>query len=437
MRRCRVEAKLPVLVFRMPGGHQVVVTTAENGLPSFTVTLHTENNWKCCGPAELLNVLQPVQNQPEAAMASWQLEHPTPTEGDETAEVTLDCGDKEGAEEHPPLRREDTETCAASVLSVQRPVSATGPVPTLRRRLAPTGQASTSTAPTASDNTGTTDPTPTGYSDGETESLDDSTPDFSLLADVRLSLSPTDTEPTTPPSISTPTPSSPSALLPVPKKRRLAATPRKPTPGLKLPLKCDIEDLSSTPSDIREENKPPEGTTSDQLEDDALELEDARHLFFDPTNEEPELEDVTHLFFDQTNEEPELEDMTHLFFDQTNEEPELEDRSARLVKATNKPTGTPKADPLSMIGSVGGLPRLQMDTALYNNPFKEVSDRQEAGKCPFNVRNAKKDEPKQQGRVKPSNPLPRPTRVQCVMNLATGEQTVPTTRETISAAPNA
>ncbi|KAI8493212.1 hypothetical protein Bbelb_292160 [Branchiostoma belcheri] len=231
MRRCRVEDKLPGLVFRMPGGHQVVLTTAENGLPFFTVTLHTENNWKFCGPAELLNVLQPIQNQPEAAMASWQLGHPTPTEGDSGVwtiamrKVLKNILHYVG---------EEPETYAASVLSVQRPVSATGPVTTPRRRLAPTGQASTSTAPTASDNTGTTDPTPaetTGYSDGETESLDDSTPDFSLLADVRLSLSPTDPEPTNPPSTSTPTPSSPSALLPVPKKRRLAASPRKPAPG--------------------------------------------------------------------------------------------------------------------------------------------------------------------------------------------------------------
>ncbi|KAI8493984.1 hypothetical protein Bbelb_283310 [Branchiostoma belcheri] len=150
---------------------EMLVNIAQHyqGLPSFTVTLHTENNWKCCGPAELLNVLKPIQNQPEAAMASWQLKHPTPTEGD--------SGDWTVA-----MRKvlknilhyvgEDPETYAASVLSVQRPVSATGPVTTPRRRLAPTGQASTSTAPTASDNTGTTDPTPTettGYSDGETD----------------------------------------------------------------------------------------------------------------------------------------------------------------------------------------------------------------------------------------------------------------------------
>ncbi|KAI8493937.1 hypothetical protein Bbelb_282840 [Branchiostoma belcheri] len=115
----------------------------------------------------------------------------------------------------------------------------------------------------------------------------------------------------------------------------------------------------------------------------------------------------------------------------------------------------------------GGLARLDMDTALYNNLFKEVSKREErrfqqvnvgcgaddslhkmgqlnftttskkarqgthvqltaveqddltrvfahtlcplpstfghwAGKCPLNVRNAKKDKPKHQGRVKPS-----------------------------------
>ncbi|KAI8488374.1 hypothetical protein Bbelb_339700 [Branchiostoma belcheri] len=31
MRRCGVETKLPALVFKTPGGHQVVVTTAENG----------------------------------------------------------------------------------------------------------------------------------------------------------------------------------------------------------------------------------------------------------------------------------------------------------------------------------------------------------------------------------------------------------------------
>ncbi|KAI8522143.1 hypothetical protein Bbelb_018970 [Branchiostoma belcheri] len=93
---------------------------------------------------------------------------------------------------------EDPETYAASIPSKQRPVrSATGPVPTRRRRLAPTGQASagpsTSTAP-SDDNTdhGTTDPTgTTDYLDGDTESLDDSAlPNFSLLADVRLSLAP-------------------------------------------------------------------------------------------------------------------------------------------------------------------------------------------------------------------------------------------------------
>ncbi|KAI8516387.1 hypothetical protein Bbelb_049680 [Branchiostoma belcheri] len=163
MRRCRVEAKLPVLVFRMPGGHQVVVTTAENGLPSFTVTLHTENNWKFCGPAELLNVLQPIQNQPEAAMASWQLEHPTPTEGD-SGDWTVVI--RKALKNILHYVGVEPETYAASVQSVQRPFSATGPVLTPRRRLAPTGQASTSTAPTASDNTGTTDPTPTGYKDG-------------------------------------------------------------------------------------------------------------------------------------------------------------------------------------------------------------------------------------------------------------------------------
>ncbi|KAI8493912.1 hypothetical protein Bbelb_282590 [Branchiostoma belcheri] len=73
-----------------------------------------------------------------------------------------------------------------------------------------------------------------------------------------------------------------------------------------------------------------------------------------------------------------------------------------------------------------------MDTALYNNLFKEVSKREEvrfmdyseafptsepqcsnrcfqfghwAGKCPFNVRNANNCKPKQQGRVKPSKTL--------------------------------
>ncbi|KAI8516445.1 hypothetical protein Bbelb_050260 [Branchiostoma belcheri] len=274
MRRCRVEAKLPVLVFRMPGGHQVghqvVLTTAENGLPSFTVTLHTENNWKFCGPAELLNVLQPIHNQPEAAMASWQLEHPTPTEGD--------SGDWTVA-----MRKviknilhyvgEDPET-VQSVLQDQSRRHGGGSLPPDKPRPVPHQRRATP---------GTTDPTPTettGYSDGETESLDDN---------------------------------------------------------------------------------------------DALELEDATHLFFDQTNEEPELEDI---------------------------------------------------------GAVGGLPRLDMDTALYNNLFKEVCDREEvsfmdyseafptsqrkrqysnrcfqfghwAGKCPFNVRNAKKDEPKQQGRTHP------------------------------------
>ncbi|KAI8484043.1 hypothetical protein Bbelb_381610 [Branchiostoma belcheri] len=196
----RVEAKLPVLVFRMPGGHQVVVTTAENGLPSFTVTLHTENNWKFCGPAELLNVLQPIQNQPKAAMASWQLEHPTPTEGD--------SGD----------------WTVAMKKVIKNILHYVGEDP---ERMRP------ASCPTSND---ATDPTPTGYKDGETESLDDSTPGFSLLTDVRLSLSPspTVTEPTNPPSTWTPTPSSPGALLPVPKKRRLAASPRKPAPELKL-----------------------------------------------------------------------------------------------------------------------------------------------------------------------------------------------------------
>ncbi|KAI8487150.1 hypothetical protein Bbelb_349480 [Branchiostoma belcheri] len=60
--------------------------------------------------------------------------------------------------------------------------------------------------------------------------------DFSLLAVVRFSLNPipTDAEPThSPVSTSTPTPSSPGALLPVPKKRRLAASPRKPSARIK------------------------------------------------------------------------------------------------------------------------------------------------------------------------------------------------------------
>ncbi|XP_019628130.1 PREDICTED: uncharacterized protein LOC109472715 [Branchiostoma belcheri] len=94
---------------------------------------------------------------------------------------------------------------------------------------------------------------------------------------------------------------------------------------------CDIEDLSSTPVDIGEENKPPEGTTSDQLEDDALELEDVTHLFFGETNEEPELEDMTHLFFGETNKEPELEDMTHQFFGESNEEPQQEGARRRIL----------------------------------------------------------------------------------------------------------
>ncbi|KAI8493162.1 hypothetical protein Bbelb_291660 [Branchiostoma belcheri] len=136
-----VEAKLPALVFRMPGGHQVghqvVLTTAEN----------------------------PIQNQPEAAMASWQLGHPTPTEGD-SGDWTVVI--RKALKNILHYVGEDPDPYAASVLSVQRPVSATGPVLTPRRRLAPTGQASTSTARTASDdNTGTTDPTPTkttGYS---------------------------------------------------------------------------------------------------------------------------------------------------------------------------------------------------------------------------------------------------------------------------------
>ncbi|KAI8487240.1 hypothetical protein Bbelb_350380 [Branchiostoma belcheri] len=73
----------------------------------------------------------------------------------------------------------------------------------------------------------------TGESDGE--ALGHSAPNFSLLADVRLSLSPRPTHHTLNllVSTSTPTPSSPGALLPVPKKRRLAASPRKPSARIK------------------------------------------------------------------------------------------------------------------------------------------------------------------------------------------------------------
>ncbi|KAI8516535.1 hypothetical protein Bbelb_051160 [Branchiostoma belcheri] len=255
MRRCGVEAKLPALVFKMPGGHQVVLTTAENTrrgqvLREMPVNIAQHYQRTCSAKLgfavlhgdtahgkqlEILwtsrasdGVLQPIQNQPEAAMASWQLEHPTPTEGD-SGDWTVAM--KRVIKNILHYVGEDPE------------LSATGPVTTPRWRLAPTGQASTSTAPTARDDTGTTDPTPTGYKDGETESLDDSTPGFSLLTDVRLSLSPspTVTEPTNPPSTWTPTPSSPGALLPVPKKRRLAASPRKPSARIKVALHTDTQ----------------------------------------------------------------------------------------------------------------------------------------------------------------------------------------------------
>ncbi|KAI8493147.1 hypothetical protein Bbelb_291510 [Branchiostoma belcheri] len=164
--------------------------------------------------------------------------------------------------------------------------------------------------------------------------------------------------------------------------------------------------------------------------DDALELEDVTHLIFGQTNEEPELEDVTHLFFGQTNEDSlgQDEDVTDSTFSQTNEEPELElveDVTQLFFGQTNEDrkersfAGHP-AYKYDRIGAVGGLPRLDMDTALYNNIFKEVCDREEVGfmdysvafptsqlralggEFPFNVRNADKGKPKQQGRVKPS-----------------------------------
>ncbi|KAI8493934.1 hypothetical protein Bbelb_282810 [Branchiostoma belcheri] len=228
MRRCRVEAKLPALVFRMPGGHQVVLTTAENRTCSAKLGFAVLHGDTAHGKQlEMLWTSRASERTPadtKSTGGSYGVLAAGTSHTDRGRQRRLDYGDEEGAEEHPPLRRG---------IAGDRPFSATGPVRTPRRRLAPTGQASTSTAPTASDNTGTTDPTPTGYKDGETESLDDSTPGFSLLTDVRLSLSPspTVTEPTNPPSTSTPTPSSPSALLPVPKKRRLAASPRKPAPG--------------------------------------------------------------------------------------------------------------------------------------------------------------------------------------------------------------
>ncbi|KAI8487190.1 hypothetical protein Bbelb_349880 [Branchiostoma belcheri] len=69
--------------------------------------------------------------------------------------------------------REDPETYAASVQSVQIPVrSARGPTPTPRRRTAQAGQATTGTAPTANNenSTGTADPTtstPTSTTTGD------------------------------------------------------------------------------------------------------------------------------------------------------------------------------------------------------------------------------------------------------------------------------